>query len=81
MQGFRVTDIGTIILRPDKYNKDMLILSGMDHAQGDSQAGVFIVGSRGVVQLGDPVLACAVVVPLTLRLVSLFYSLKVPLKY
>ena len=44
------------------------------------QNGLITVGSRGDVQLGGPVLACAVGVPLRLRLVSLFYSLKVPLK-
>ena len=40
----------------------------------------YIVGSRGVVQLGGPVLTCAVGVPLKLRPVRLIYSLKVPLK-
>ena len=40
----------------------------------------YIVSSQGDVQLGGPVLAGAIEVPLSLRLLSLFYSLKVPLK-
>ena len=40
----------------------------------------YIVSSQGNVQLGGPVLACAIGVPLRLMLVSLFYLLKVFLK-
>ena len=40
----------------------------------------YIVGSRGEVKLGSPVLACTVGVPLRLLLLSLFFSMKVPLK-
>ena len=40
----------------------------------------YIVGSRSIVQLGGPEWACAKEVPLRLRLVGLFYSLKVLLK-
>ena len=39
-----------------------------------------IVGSRGDVQLGGPVLALAGEVPLRLRLLIIFYSLKVSLR-
>ena len=41
---------------------------------------LYIVSSSGDVQLGGPVLAYAGQVSLRLRLVSLFYSLKLPLE-
>ena len=42
--------------------------------------GVFMVGCLGVVQLGGLVMSLCQEIPLRLRLVSLFYSLNVPLK-
>ena len=42
---------------------------------------LWIVGCQGVVQLGDVLLGFPLYVPMRLRLSSLFYSLKVPLRF
>ena len=41
----------------------------------------YIVGCQGVVQLGGLVPGCSMEVALRLRLISLFYSMKVPIKF
>ena len=61
-------------------------LTGLSRSmnQGDKAARFFKrykVGGQGVVQLGGLILGCSMQVPLGLKLVSLFYSLKVSLKF